>query len=166
MLSIGAAKTAGKVMNGNELQVKMDFQIPVAVDQVWDFLINEEKMKSWLETEEFVIDIWEGGGFNFPYSFQDHQCRIIGEVTILLEKEKYGLTWWERESTGKEWLNCTTVMMDMSELDAYTHISLAHNGFQYLPPDSRESIFERYAHFWQKSGVIDRLIALIVAEHE
>ena len=151
-------------MNNNELQVNREYFMPASIANVWNFLMNEKKMTTWLNADEFVLDIWEGGGFEFPFSFRDHQCRIIGEVTILLEHEKYGFTWWEREPLGNEWHNCTTVTLNLTEKNKGTHISLIHNGFKYLPPEIWDDVLQRYTDFWKDSGILERLESLILAD--
>lgn len=152
-------------MNSDDLQVNQELFVPAALTEVWDFLLNEEKMANWLDAKEFVINIWEGGGLDFPYSFGGQQCRIIGEVTILLPQEKYALTWWEREQSGEEWQNCTTVTLNLKAKDAGTLISLVHNGFKYLPPAMQKSVHQRYVAYWKESGIFERLAAMIVMEN-
>ena len=151
-------------MKEDELQVNQEFFIPTSIANVWDFLISEQKMSTWLNADEFVIDIWDGGGFEFPFLFRGHQCHIIGEVTILLEHEKYTLTWWEREPSGNEWLNCTTVTLNLNEKDEGTHISLVHNGFKYLPTEIWDDAVQRYTDYWKNSGILERLETLIIAD--
>ena len=151
-------------MKEKELQVNQEFFIAAPIANVWNFLISEQKMSTWLNAEEFVIDIWDGGGFEFPFSFQEHQCHIIGEVTILLEHEKYTLTWWEREPPGEEWMNCTTVTLNMKEENEGTQISLVHNGFKYLPSEIWGDVVQRYSAYWHSSGILERLASLVIAE--
>jgi uncharacterized protein YndB with AHSA1/START domain len=151
-------------MDEFELQVNQEFLIPTALGNVWDFLLDEEKMTNWLDAEEFVINIWDGGGFKFPYAFGGQQCHIIGEVTLLLPQEKYAFTWWEREPSGSEWQICTTVMLNLKAADAGTLISLVHNGFKYLPSEMQEPVHQRYVAYWKESGILERLLAMIMAD--
>ena len=152
-------------MVDENLEVARELFIPTSIDRVWAFFLNEKKMTNWLHAEEFVINIWEGGGFVFPYSFGGHECRIIGEVTILLEREKYAFTWWEREESGNEWINCTTVTLNLKEKGEGTLISLVHNGFKYLSPAILGAVYQRYSDYWEESGILDRLATLILADN-
>ena len=152
-------------MEGDNLRVDRELFIPASIESVWNFLLDEGKMMNWLNAKEFVISIWDSGGFDFPYSFGGQECRIIGEVTILLEQEKYAFTWWEREPSGTEWFNCTTVTLDLKTKDEGTHITLSHTGFKYLPPEIWTEVHQRYSAYWVESGILERLSSLIVAEN-
>lgn len=152
-------------MADENLEIVREFFIPASMDSVWNFLLNEKKMTTWLNADEFVIDLWESGGFVFPYSFGGRECHIIGEVTILLDRKKYAFTWWEREDSGKEWQTCTTVALNLQEKDEGVLISLVHNGFKYLPPPIVEDVYQRYSDYWGNSGSLEYLAALIIADN-
>ena len=152
-------------MMDENLEVVRELFIPTSIDGVWNFLLDEKKMTVWLNADEFVIDIWEGGGFVFPYSFGGCECHIVGQVTILMKPDKYAFTWWEREASGKEWMNCTTVTLNLKEKDDGVLISLVHNGFKYLSPNILKSVHQRYSDYWENSGSLDRLATLILADN-
>ena len=124
--------------------------------------MNEEKMKAWLNADEFEIDMSDGGKIEIPISFGDEAYLIIGEFSILLFEKKYTFVWRERDSSGDEWFNCTTVSFDLEEKEKGTCLRLVHNGFKYLPPEMQESIHQRYENFWGASGILDRLVSLFM----
>ena len=149
-------------MNKDSLEVTKEIFIPASVSQVWRFLMNEEKMKAWLNADEFEIDMSDGGKIEIPISFGDEAYLIIGEFSILLFEKKYTFVWRERDSSGDEWFNCTTVNFDLEEKAKGTCLRLVHNGFKYLPPEMQESIHQRYENFWGESGILDRLVSLVM----
>ena len=147
-----------------DLEVTLEILIPAPKTQVWHFFMNAEKMKTWLGADEFVIDMTDGGKIEIPLSFRDQEYLIIGEFSILLFEERYAFVWREQDQFGDEWFNCTTVIFDIEEKDGSTLVRFEHNGFKYLPAETRDGIYQRYLEFWGKSGIFKRLNALILAE--
>jgi uncharacterized protein YndB with AHSA1/START domain len=150
--------------NKDTLEVTKTILIPTPVSQVWRFLMNEEKMKVWLNADEFVIDMEDGGKIEFPLAFGQQKYLIIGEISILLLEKKYTFIWRERDSFGDEWFNCTTVSFDLEENENGTLFKLVHNGFKYLPPEVQHQIHKRYEDFWVRGDILDRFVSLVVAE--
>ena len=87
--------------NKETLEVTKIIFIPTPVRQVWRFLMDEEKMKTWLNADEFVIDMEDGGKIEFPLTFGEDEYLIIGEFSILLFEEKYTFIWRERDPFGE-----------------------------------------------------------------
>ena len=151
-------------MTEQNLKVSRDILIPSSIDSVWNFLMNEEKMKNWLNADKFLIDMTDGGKIEFPLSFGEEKYIILGEFSILLLKEKYAFVWRERNMFGEDWFNCTTVNFDLEKKDNGTLLKFLHDGFKYLPSDVQEGIHERYLDFWKKSGLLEKLSSLIVTD--
>lgn len=147
-----------------DLEVTQEILIQAPKSQVWRFLMDAEKMKTWLGADEFVIDMSDGGKIEIPLSFGDHEYLILGEFSILLFEERYAFIWRERDEFGDEWFNCTTVIFDLEENDGGTLVRLVHNGFKYLPPEEQAGIHQRYLDYWGNSGILDRLNSLILAD--
>ena len=150
--------------NSETLEVTRSLFLPVPVQQVWDFLMDEEKMKNWLGANEFLIDMTDGGKIEFPLSFGEDKYLIIGEFSILLLRERYDFIWRERDTFGDEWFNCTTVSLKLEEDENGTLLKLNHNGFKYLPPEIQDEIHSRYQDFWTNGNLLDRLAYLIVED--
>ena len=151
-------------MNSHELKITQELFIPTAIEDVWTFLMNEEKMKDWLNADAFVIDMSDGGKIEIPLSFGDEEVLILGEFSILLFEEKYAFVWRERDIFGDEWFNCTIVNFDLEKKENGTLLKLSHDGFKYLPSHLQKQIHQRYTDFWIKSGVLENLRSAILAE--
>jgi uncharacterized protein YndB with AHSA1/START domain len=145
------------------LEVSQTIIIPAPIDQVWKFLINGEKMKSWFQADEFIIEIWEGGNIEIPFSYGGEKCLVKGEMGLLIPQEKFVFTWNETNEYGEDWFNTTNVSINLEEIDDGTELTLIHNGFKYLPAEIQEEVFQRYATFWAQSGILDRLCELILS---
>jgi hypothetical protein len=124
--------------------------------------MNAEKMKTWLNADEFVIDMSDGGKIEIPLAFGDQEYLIIGEFSILLLEKKYAFVWRERDAFGAEWFNCTTVSFDLEEKEGETLLKLVHSGFKYLPPEVRHQIHQRYVDFWVRGDIFDRFISQVI----
>lgn len=144
-------------MNAKELKVSHEIVVPISRDRVWNFLLNEEKMKLWFNAKVFVIDAYEGGEIKVPYTFQGLECQIEGEIGLILPKEKFVFTWNERNKEGDAWFNNTTVTIKLSEVDAGTQITVVHDGFKFLPKEIQQVTKNKYESFWQKSNIMNRL---------
>lgn len=151
-------------MNKYEHKVIQELFIPASIDAVWNFLMNEEKMKDWLNADKFLIDMTDGGKIEFPLSFGEEKYIILGEFSILLLKKKYTFVWRERDIFGEEWFNCTTVNFDLEKKENGTLLKFLHDGFKYLPSDVQEQIYERYVNFWKNGGLLEKLSSLIVID--
>ena len=144
--------------------ITQEITIPVPLENVWEFLLNESNMKSWFEADEFVIDIIEGGKIEIPLSIGGDECLIEGEIGLIRPKEKFTFTWIERDSSGDAWFNNTTVTFELEEIKNETNFTLVHDGFQYLPEDKVEDIFEKYQAFWKEGRLLNRFRSLVL-EH-
>ena len=147
--------------NSENFEIIRSLFLPASVDQVWEFLMNEEKMKHWLAADEFVIDMTDGGKIEIPLTFGEDKYQIIGEFSILLLRKRYTFIWRERDAFGEEWFNCTTVSFDLEEKEKGTLLKLTHNGFKYLPAETQDKIHARYQDFWLNGDLLDRLADLI-----
>ena len=121
-------------------------------------------MKNWLAAKKFIIRISDGGEIEIPILFGDKKYLILGEITILLNKDTYALTWYERDPDGYEWFNCTVVAFFLKKLEQGTSFELVHSGFKYLPPEVQEQIHQRYVDYWNNSGILERFQTLVMAE--
>jgi hypothetical protein len=119
-------------------------------------------MKEWLQADDFVIDIDEGGNIEIPLTFGEEQYLIEGEIGLIMPNKKFTFTWIERDSLGEAWFNNTTVTIELEECEAGTRLTLIHDGFQYLPTDIRPAALKRYRQFWGMEGFWERLETLLV----
>jgi uncharacterized protein YndB with AHSA1/START domain len=145
------------ILQNNVLIVKQTITIPVAIERVWKFLMNESDMKSWFGADEFVIDIIEGGKVEIPLTIDGEKILIEGEIGLILPMEKFAFTWIERNILGDAWFNNTTVTIALEEADNQTKVTLEHNGFKYLPEEISTSVFNKYTSFWASDGMLQRL---------
>jgi uncharacterized protein YndB with AHSA1/START domain len=135
--------------------ITQEITIPVPIENVWEFLMSEPNMKNWFEADEFVIDIIEGGKIEIPLSIGGEECLIEGEIGLILPMEKFAFTW-------IAWFNNTTVTFKLEEEKNKTNFTLVHGGFQYLPEDQLEYIFEKYQTFWKEGRLLKRFRSLVI----
>ena len=150
-------------MNEQSLSIEQHITIAAPIEAVWDFLVDEEKMKDWFQAAKFSIDLLEGGIFEIPFPAGGPGCKAIGEVSILVKDQNYVFVWWERNLFGEEWFNCTTVTISLKPQDdcATTRLNLIHDGFKNLDDEIREEAYQRYLEYWSKSDILPRLDSLI-----
>jgi len=151
-------------LQNNQLIIKGTILIPVSIDQVWQFLMTEEDMKSWFNADEFVIDIIEGGKIEIPLIIEGEKVWIEGEIGLILPEEKFAFTWLERNSSGDTWFNNTTVMIGLEKTGSQTTLTLEHDGFMYLPEEVRMPVYNKYSGFWS-NGMLQRLHSLIMKQY-
>ena len=151
-------------MKNQTLEIIHEIVIPAPRDQVWAFLLNEEKMKNWFNADQFVIDAMEGGEIEIPLSFDGEEITVLGEIGLVYPKEKFIFTWMERDQTGEIWFNNTSITIELDESRIGTYCRFKHDGFKYLPDDEREEIFKRYTLFWEEQRILQHLKSLIINE--
>ncbi len=151
-------------MQNNQLIIKGTILIPASIDQVWQFLMTEEDMKSWFNADEFVIDIMEGGKIEIPLIIEGEKVWIEGEIGLILPEEKFAFTWLERNIFGDIWFNNTTVMIELEKTGSQTTLTLKHDGFKYLPEEVRMPVYNKYSGFWS-DGMLQRLHSLIMKQY-
>jgi uncharacterized protein YndB with AHSA1/START domain len=152
-------------MSENDLKITQRIFIPIGFEQVWEFLLNEEKMKKWFNAEKFAIDAIEGGEIRIPVSFQEKEWLVVGEIGLVLPKSKFVFTWMERDRLGDRWFNNTTITILLEEVESGTQLSLVHDGFKYLPEDVREEVHQKYISYWQESKITERLLNLLSTDN-
>ena len=135
--------------------------INAPVEQVWEFLMSEEKMKTWFAAEEFLIDVVEGGSIEIPLTIGDDDCVIEGEIGLILPQEKFVFTWIERDKDGDAWFNNTSVTIELKEINRGTKFTLVHDGFKYLPDEIFQEVFDKYQTFWNDGHLLERISALV-----
>lgn len=148
-------------MTADPLKIIKKITIPASIDQVWEFLLSEEKMKNWFQADEFIIDAIEGGKIEIPFSFNGEKFLVIGEIGLVLPKEKFVFTWLERDQYNETWFNNTLITIKLESTEGGTKTTLEHDGFKYLPDDTQVEIFEKYQKFWAQNGILERLPSLI-----
>jgi uncharacterized protein YndB with AHSA1/START domain len=149
-------------LQNTELIVRQEINIPAPIQQVWQFIMNETNMKRWFGADEFLIDIIEGGKVEIPLTINGEKVLIEGEIGLIMPKEKFVFTWIERDIFGEAWFNNTTVTIGLEDVDNQTIVSLEHDGFKYLPEDTRLSVYNKYSAFWASDGMLHRLHTLIM----
>lgn len=149
-------------MNSKPLQIIQEITIPTAIDKVWEFLLNEKKMKQWLHANEFVIDVYEGGNIEIPLSFDGENCLVEGEIGLVIPKKKFAFTWIERDDYGETWFNNTMVTIELEVVESGTKLSLKHDGFKYLSENIQASVYHKYQAFWKEQNFLTRLQSLIM----
>ena len=151
-------------MNNETLQIIQEITIPAPVEQVWDFLMTEDNMKQWLHANEFVIDVYEGGNIEIPFSFGGENCIVEGEIGLIIPNKKFVFTWIEHDAFGNAWFNNTSVTIDLEPATSGTKLTLRHDGFKYLSDDVKTAVFNKYVTFWEASNIMVRLQTLIMKE--
>lgn len=142
-------------------QIIQEITIPASVDQVWDFLLNEEMMKQWFHANTFTIDAIEGGKIEIPFSFGGAAILVEGEIGLIIPKKKFAFTWIERNQYGEAWFNNTMVTIELAPAISGTKLTLTHDGFKYLPERIRTAVYQKYLAFWDKPNILTRLQSLI-----
>jgi uncharacterized protein YndB with AHSA1/START domain len=151
-------------LQNTDLIIRQEISIPAPIQQVWQFLMNESNMKRWFGADEFLIDIIEGGKVEIPLKIKGEKVLIEGEIGLILPMEKFAFTWIERDILGEAWFNNTTVTIGLEDGENLTVVSLEHDGFKYLPEDTRLSVYNKYAEFWTSDGMLQRMHNLIINE--
>jgi len=151
-------------MSSESPKITRTISITAALDQVWDFLLNEEKMKTWFNAQEFTIDAYEGGKIEIPLTIAEEKVMIEGEIGLILPKEKFVFTWIERDRFGDAWFNNTTVNIELEATGEQTQMTLTHDGFKYLSEDNQDKALKNYKDFWESSGILERMQLLVEQE--
>jgi uncharacterized protein YndB with AHSA1/START domain len=151
-------------MSDQNLEIIHKIIIPVPLDQVWDFLLTDENMKTWFDANEFIIDSIEGGKIEIPLAFGAEEVTIEGEIGLVQPKKKFVFTWLERNQFGEAWFNNTSIAIELENVADGTYCKFTHEGFKYLPADEQVDIFNKYAVFWEEKQILPRLKTLIGAK--
>lgn len=151
-------------MTTEVLKITHKATIAAPLDQVWNFFVDQDQMKNWFRADKFIIDIWEGGEIEIPFSYNDYKCQVIGEIGLVLPKSKFAFMWRERDKFGKEWFNTTTVTLHLEEIDNGTQVKVVHSGFNYLPLEIQQDTLDRYTVYWNASGILERLNQLVIVD--
>lgn len=147
-------------MTIDPLKIIREISVPATIDHVWEFITDQNKMKQWLQADEFIIDILEGGKIVIPLSFDGKKYWIFGEIGLILPKTKFVFTWNEKDPSGATWFTNTMVTLNLEEVEFGTQLTLVHDGFNYLPPEIQEEVFQRYTSFWYDSDIMERFLML------
>jgi len=142
--------------------VVQEITIPAPIEKVWAFLLDEQKMKRWLNANAFVIDVYGGGKIEIPLSFAGEACLVEGEFGLVIPYQKLAFTWLERDAYGERWFNNTMVTISLAENGAETKVTLVHDGFKYLPVGVRTAVYQKYQAFWEESSLLLHLQSLIL----
>jgi hypothetical protein len=144
-------------MRDRKLDISLEHFIPISVDQVWNFFIDQHQMKKCFRADKFVIDIWEGGEIEISLSIGDYERHAIGENDLVLPKNQFAFVRRERDDLGDEWFSTTTVPLYLEEKEYGTHVKLVHHGFKYLPPEIQQDTHHRYSVYGNENGILERL---------
>ena len=151
-------------MNSEDPKIIREITIPISVEQVWAFLLNDEKMKRWFRANTFVIDAYDGGKIEIPLTFGGEDCLVQGEIALVVPPKKFEFTWIERDKYGESWFNNTMVRIELEPNDIGTKLTLKHDGFKYLPDDIQETVHNKYLAFWSTNRIFERLQSIIMEE--
>ena len=152
-------------MADENLRVEQSLDIPASIDQVWDFLLNQDGLSVWFNADKFLVDVYDGGEIEIPFPFAGRGYCVIGETALILPLERFTFTWIEQDDTGDRWFMNTTVNLYLVESEGGTQLTLIHDGFKYLPVQIRDEVYRRYISYWQGSGIMQRLLELISTEY-
>lgn len=157
---------SGKIlsMSTEGPKITRTMTVSASIDQVWEFLLSDAKMKQWFNADDFVIDVYEGGKIEIPLTITDKKVLIEGTIGLILPKEKFVFTWIERDRFGDTWFNNTTVNIELEAKADQTRLTLTHDGFKYLPENLQDEIVEKYQAFWENSGILERMQTLLEKE--
>jgi uncharacterized protein YndB with AHSA1/START domain len=150
-------------MNSEDLKITQSKLIPATQDQIWEFLIDETRMKNWFQAEKFAIDPYEGGEIKIRLTFGAENYVIAGEIGLILPKKKFVFTWLERDQYGETWFNNTSIIIELEEVAAGTQCTFTHDGFKYLSNEIRSDVYARYLEFWGAADILERLQTLVMA---
>lgn len=144
------------------LKVTQEITIFSPLEHVWAFLMNGEKMKLWLNAEEFIIDAFEGGKIEIPLSVDGEDFFVEGEIGLIIPYQKFVFTWLERNAYKERWFNNTMVTLLLEENGLATKVTLIHDGFKYLPDGIQMAVYKKYRAFWEESSLLLRLQTLVL----
>ena len=149
--------------NNDNFEIQQEIMIPTSPDVVWDYLINQDGLKIWLQADTFLIDIIEGGKISIPFQEGDRRWQVVGETALILPHEKFAFSWIERDEYGDEWFNATFVTLALNPSGESTQLTLTHSGLKNLSEDIRDDAHQRCLAYWGdhqrmtalKSAIID-----------
>lgn len=143
-----------------DLEIQQEIFLTGPPEQVWDFLLNQDGLKRWFEAKIFIVDYIEGGELKFSIIRDGRPYRIMGETGLFHLNKQLIFTWIEQDQFGRSWFTPTNVSFELLPAEGGTQFKLTHNGFKYLPVESREEIYQGYEIYWA-SVALPRLKTLV-----
>ena len=110
----------------DNFEIQQEIMIPTSPDVVWNYLINQDGLKIWLQADTFIIDIIEGGKISIPFQEGDRRWQVVGETALILPHEKFAFSWIERDEYGDEWFNATFVTLALNPSGESTQLTHTH----------------------------------------
>lgn len=113
-----------------ELSVSISVDIAAALEQVWDALVNPEKIKAYLFGTETLTDWQPGSPIVFKGEYQGQAYRDKGTIVQFKANEILSYSYWSGFS-GMEDLpeNYSLVAFHLKPSDGHTALELRQTGF-------------------------------------
>jgi len=151
------------------LTVRREIVIESSAQRVWPFVGTKEGWLKVLQTEhpdksvhDLLLEERVGGRFQYQGSFEGRVFRIVGEVLAYEPPGRLVLTWREESDDGTSWPAETIVEETLTEEGDRTRVTVVHLGFERLPLEHRQRIFESYVMGWEQGLAARRRLVLHV----
>lgn len=141
------------------LTIDMEVEINAPAQKIWDFLITEEGLKTWLGAKVYEPRL--GGEVRFRPKGEEKVWHIFGEIITIDPPRELAFTWLQEEEGGDRWPVATTVTITLSTAGVGTHVSVIHSGFEHLPEEYRKPEYDSYVAGWGARDTLLRLKEII-----
>lgn len=140
-------------MNG--MVIRREIEIEAPAERVWPFVATEEGLRTWWRSvRSVVLEPREGGRFEIRGDFDGNPYLIAGRVVVFAPPSKFAITWREQMDDGNFWPADTAVTFTLTERSGRTHVVVEHSGFEQLPAESRERVFQSYQRGWTDEEMV------------
>ena len=124
-----AASAAGAQQRAfveGELTVRLEMQIPVEAERVFDSWTRAEQLVEWFPSSA-QMTVTEGGEYRFGWDGWDDEWR--GTYVVVEPPGRLVFTWQPPAAVFPEGAYETTVTLTFEDLDGATRLVLEHSGF-------------------------------------
>ena len=129
-----------------------------SIEEVYAFFLDQKNLLRMFGADVFEIEIIEGGEIVIPVDINGVKSTILGEMTLLIPNERFSFSWNEKQGRRERWSTPTMVNFFFNKGKDGTEIRLEHTGFEYLPQDEQQEVFDRYKIYWETSGVLQKIV--------
>ncbi|MDH5605795.1 MAG: SRPBCC domain-containing protein [Anaerolineae bacterium] len=141
------------------LSITMEVIINAPAQKIWDFLVREEGLKTWLGAKVYEPRL--GGEVRFRPKGEGKVWHIFGQIITLDPPHTLAFTWLQEEEGGERWPAATTVTITLTPSGNGTHVSVVHSGFEQLPEAYRIPEYDSYVEGWGARDTLLRLKQII-----
>lgn len=140
-----------------------EIEIDAPAERVWPFVATREGLEQWWRmTNVLALELRVGGRFGIRVQL-DKTYHIVGQVVAYDPPRKFAVTWREQEGDFAPWPADTLVTFTLNEHDGRTRITVEHSGFEQLPEETRERLFQAYQRGWTDEEMV-RLRDLVLQQ--